>query len=71
MATILTKAFRLPPSGVMPFTDVAPSNVHVASIRAVTAADVAKGCTQTLYCPDRRVSRAQTASLVARALGLV
>lgn len=71
MASILTRAFRLRASDVLPFVDVPAANVHLPGIRAVAAAEVTAGCTVDRYCPGRRVTRAQAASLLARALGLV
>ena len=49
-----------------------PASVHGANIEALYGAQITKGCEQDplRYCPSKRVSRAQMASLVARALDL-
>jgi zinc protease len=72
MATVLTRAFRLPHTGYVGFADLA--NVENADdINALAAAGVTVGCSADplLYCPSSAVTRAQMASLLARATGLV
>ena len=72
MATFFVRAFGLrdaPPRG---FADTA-GNTHEGNIDALAAAGVTAGCrTDPLsYCPDRSVTRAQMATFLARALGLI
>lgn len=47
-------------------------NVHEGYIEAIAAAGITSGCSTTaaLYCPTDRISRAQMASFLARALDL-
>ena len=47
-------------------------NLHEANIEAVAAQGITLGCNQqgTAYCPDLILTRAQMASLLARALDL-
>ena len=53
------------------FADVA-GNAHVVNIEAIAEAGITAGCVPdgSLYCPDGRVTRAQMATFLARALGL-
>lgn len=59
------------PAGI--FADVPASATHAATIEALHGAGVTKGCrTEPLrYCPSKHVRRDQTASFLARVLGLV
>ena len=72
MATFLVRAFDLGSAEPAGFTDTA-GGTHETSIDALAAARVTVGCgTSPLrYCPDRSVTRAQMATFLARALGLV
>ena len=72
MATFLVRAFDLESADPAGFADTA-GNTHETNIDAVAAAGLTTGCeTDPLrYCPDRPVTRAQTATLLASALGLV
>ena len=72
MATFLVRAFDLedaPPAG---FGDT-EDNRHEASIDALAASGITAGCeTEPLnYCPRDPVTRAQMATFLARALGVV
>ena len=73
MATFLTRAFDLEPAPPAGFVDVDPGGTHSANIDALAAARITAGCRQEplRYCPDRHVNRAQMATFLARALGLV
>jgi cell wall-associated NlpC family hydrolase len=70
LATLLARAVELPaaPSGTY-FTDI--DGVHRASIEAMAHAGVAAGCDLVAFCPSHRLTRAQGATFVARALDLV
>ena len=72
MATFLLRAFDLEPADPAGFADTA-GNTHEAAIDALAAARITVGCeTDPLhYCPDKPVTRAQMATFLARALGLV
>ena len=73
MATFLKRAFDLEPAASAGFTDVDPDGSHAANIDALAAAGITVGCSRDplQYCPDRSVTRAQMASFLARALGIV
>ena len=48
-------------------------NIHEASIEAIAAEDITRGCNpplNDLYRPDAAVTRGQMAAFLARALGL-
>ena len=59
------------PAGV--FADVPASATHAATVEALYGARVTKGCRAEplRYCPSKLVKRDQTASFLARVLGLV
>ncbi len=70
MATFLTRALDLPPAQNSTFTDTA-SSVHAANIAALAQAGITKGCNppqNTLYCPNRAVTRAEMATFLTRAM---
>jgi regulation of enolase protein 1 (concanavalin A-like superfamily) len=52
------------------FLDVAPSSPHARAIDEVARAGITLGCAPRRFCPDERLTRAQMASLIARALSL-
>ena len=72
MATFLVRAFDLEAAEPAGFTDTA-GNTHEANIDALAAAEVTAGCTTEplSYCPSKSVTRAQMATFLARALGLL
>ena len=72
MATFLERAFDLPAAGPAGFADTA-GNFHAANIDALAAARITAGCASEprRYCPDQPVTRAEMATFLARALGLV
>ena len=72
MATLLTRAFDLEPADAAGFTDT-EGDAHAANIDALAAARITAGCqTEPLrYCPNKPVTRAEMATFLARALGLV
>ena len=72
MASFLVRAFGLDPAPSAGFRDTAGS-VHGVAIDALAHAGITVGCkTEPLsYCPDQPVTRAQMATFIARALGLV
>ena len=72
MATFLARALDLPTADPAGFNDTG-GNFHAADIDALAAARITAGCqTDPLrYCPDQPVTRAEMATFVARALGLV
>ncbi len=72
MATFLTRAFDLEAADAAGFADTA-GDAHAANIDALAAARITVGCdTDPLrFCPDKPVTRAEMATFLARALGLV
>ena len=72
MATFLTRAFDLEAADPAGFADTA-GTAHAASIDALAAAGITASCADEprRYCPDQPVTRAETATFLARALGLV
>ena len=72
MATFLVRAFGLEAADPGGFTDT-EGNTHEDNIDALAAAGVTAGCKAEplRYCPTRSVTRAQMATFLARALGLV
>lgn len=72
MASFLARAFNLPAAADGPFTDL-DSSVHTASINAIAAAGITRGCNppdNTEFCPAQPVTRAQMATFLSRALDL-
>ena len=74
MATFLARAFDLPPGPVTGFVDVAATHTHAAGIDALAAVGVTAGCAtgpSLRYCPQHPVTRAQMATFLARATGII
>ena len=72
MASFLVRAFGLEAAGWAGFADTAGST-HEANIDALAAGRVTAGCATgpLRFCPDKAVTRAQMATFLARATGLV
>ena len=72
MATFFSRAFRLPDAVTAGFTDTA-GNTHMDDIDALAAEGITVGCASEplRYCPDRSVTRAEMATFLSRALGLI
>ena len=72
MASFLVRSFDLDPAPSAGFGDTA-GNPHEAAIDTLAEAGVTLGCHKDplRYCPARPVTRAQMATFLARALGLV
>lgn len=73
MAAFLVRAFALETGSGAGFTDVGEAHTFAADIDALAASRVTAGCSATplRFCPDRNVTRAQMATFLARAAGLV
>ncbi len=69
-ATFLVRALGIDPVDEGPFTDVDPGSVHAPNINAAAEAEITTGVTATTFEPARSITRAQVASLLARAFGL-
>ena len=72
MATFLARALDLPAADPAGFADT-QGNAHADNIDALAAARITAGCQAAplRYCPDKPVTRAEMATFLARALGLV
>ncbi|MXZ99458.1 MAG: S-layer homology domain-containing protein [Acidimicrobiaceae bacterium] len=73
MATLLARALDLPvPEGLAGFADVDAAGVHAPGIEALFAAGITTGCAAApaRFCPQGLVTRAEMATLLARALDL-
>ena len=72
MATFLVRAFNVDPAQPAGFEDT-QDNTHADTIDALAAAGITAGCTTDPlnYCPRKPVTRAQMATFLARALGLI
>ncbi|MFP4149810.1 MAG: S-layer homology domain-containing protein [Nitriliruptoraceae bacterium] len=66
LASFFARALDLPPR-TSPFPDV--SEAHAGAVGALAAEGIVNGCTTTHFCASDRISRAQTASMIARHLG--
>ena len=69
MATFLAKGFALPEATTDAFSDD-NGTTHEANINRVAAAGITSGCADGAFCPGNPVTRAQMATLLARALHL-
>ena len=72
MASFLVRAFALDAAGSAGFADTA-GNTHEEHIDALAAARYTAGCAvgPLRYCPDESVTRAEMATFLGRAVGLV
>ena len=71
MATYLVNTFEIPavPFGER-FSDVDAEHTHASNIEALAASGIADGFTDGTYRPDQRVTRAQMATFLTKALVL-
>lgn len=70
MASFLQRAWNLPDGTGSSFSDVG-SSVHAAAINSIADAGITVGCGTGLFCPNKAVTRAEMASFLTRALGIV
>jgi len=72
MASFLARAFNLPATSTDYFTDDT-GNIHEANINKIAAAGITVGCTVggTAYCPNAKVTRAEMATFIVRAMNLL
>lgn len=72
LASLLVRGLPdLEPQPGRRFDDVDSDQVHTAAVNGLAAAGVTKGCASTLFCPSGKVTRAQLASFVVRAVDRV
>lgn len=68
----VTQVFRRPTQEpAIDFSDVEGGSTHGRNIVRLADAGVTMGCGRDRYCPDRSVTRAEMATLLARSSGLV
>ena len=67
MASLLTRALELPPTGTDAFGDD-DGHAHEDSINRLAAAGIAEGNAAGRFAPGGRLTRAQLASFLVRAL---
>ena len=70
-ASLLIRVWRLlgrecPDDDAPPFDDVPPSSVHHDNVLCLRGLGITSGTTATTFSPDRHVSRAEFATLIAR-----
>ena len=70
MGTLIARSAALMPRNPHSFTDTSTTPVHAANIEAIHTDGITRGCGASIYCPSRSVTRAEMASLLARARGL-
>src|SRR5690606_8225587 len=71
MATFLVKAFGLPPAEELSGFEDLGDTIHAEDIEALAAAGITKGCNppdNDRYCPHSKVTRAEMATFLVRAL---
>ena len=72
MAVFLTRAFNLDPGPDPGFSDVPSGAWYYNQAAALAASGITAGCGDgTTFCPNQHTTRAQMATFLARALGLV
>ncbi len=72
MATFLVRAFDPQPAGGQPgFSDVSADHFHKNDINTLALSRITAGCATNKYCPNNNTTRAQMASFLARATGLI
>ncbi|HEX2766187.1 MAG TPA: S-layer homology domain-containing protein [Candidatus Limnocylindria bacterium] len=69
MASFLARGLSLPPASTDYFSDD-NSSIHEADINRLRAAGIGFGCGADRFCPAQKVTRAQMASFLVRALDL-
>ena len=70
MASFLVRALELQGIDRTPFRDVRTDNVHYRTIARLAEERITRGCADDRFCPADRVTRAQMASFLVRALEL-
>jgi hypothetical protein len=66
LASLLVRALELPSSDGDHFRDVAGS-VHEDNVNALAEAGITNGCTEDRFCPSDPITRAEMATMLARA----
>lgn len=69
MATLIARSVGLPTGAPDRFWDD-DGSVHEWAINAIAHAGITNGCSETKFCPNKRISRDEVATLLAKALDL-
>lgn len=69
-ATLVTQTLGLPVAADLPFSDVSAAQTHAGAIAAAARAGIVAGTTDGRFRPNAHVTRAQAASMIARAFEL-
>ena len=67
MASILVRALELPEAEETDRFDDVADTTHEDSINALAEAGITRGCTDDAFCPGQALTRAEMATLIARA----
>jgi hypothetical protein len=70
MASLLARTLGAQPDRQGAFRDVVPTSPHAGNIDALATLGIVQGCGPASFCPARSVTRAQMASIIARAFDL-
>jgi hypothetical protein len=70
VASLMARTLDVEPVGHAAFGDVGPASPHAGSINSLAAQGILRGCEAGKFCPARSVTRAQMASILARAFDL-
>ena len=70
MASYLSRALALTATGRMPYRDVTSSTRFATVINRLATAGLAISCGGGRYCPERAITRAETAGFLAKVIGV-
>jgi S-layer homology domain len=68
MASLLVKALHLKATGTTHYTDVRKRHAFSTAIARLAKAGLAVTCASHRYCPDRKITRAETAAFLAKVM---
>jgi hypothetical protein len=70
VASLMARTLSIDPVRLAAFSDVGATSPHSGNINALAARGIVQGCAPASYCPARSMSRAQMATILARAFDL-
>ena len=68
MASYLVKALHLTATGKNTFKDVSKRHRYATAINRLATAGLAVTCAKSRFCPDRKITRAETAAFLAKVM---
>ena len=68
MASYLVKALHLTATGKSKFKDVSKRHRYATAINRLATAGLAVTCAKSRFCPDRKITRAETAAFLAKVM---